>query len=138
VLASAIHVYDSDYWAHSLFGAGVRLDRFASRPGYFAESYSETQAIAASWRGNAEVLASAFGVDAALIGAYLQYVDSPDGAPSKALPDDRFDLDDFWVFTDFWSRAGITYPDDMSAYERVLRLPANFARRLPTMADDEL
>lgn len=29
----------------------------------------------------------------------------------KAYPDDHCDLDDYWVFTDFWRKLGIHYPD---------------------------
>lgn len=29
----------------------------------------------------------------------------------KPLPDDHTTLSDVWIFTDFWQKAGITYPD---------------------------
>ena len=137
-LVSAIHVYDGDYWAHSLFDRGERLDRFASVPGYFAEDEDEATAKALAWTGDANALGDAFGVDPATLSPYLRHVDLEDETTSKAFPDDAFDLAFFWVFTDFWRRAGIAYPDDVSGFDRVLRLPTDFGRQLPTMADDEL
>jgi hypothetical protein len=32
----------------------------------------------------------------------------------KAFADDEFELSNFWVFTDFWRRVGISYPADVS------------------------
>jgi hypothetical protein len=36
-LASAIDVYDGDFWNHLLFNTGVELDRFSSWPDHFSE-----------------------------------------------------------------------------------------------------
>jgi hypothetical protein len=136
--ASAVHVYDSDYWAHSVFASGVRLDRFVSWPSYFADDEQEADRVAAEWQGSPAVLADAFGVDASVLAPYLRRVDVPNPPSSKAFPDDEFTVDNFWVFTDFWARAGIVYPDDVGAFDRLLRLSPDFGDQLPVMAADEL
>jgi hypothetical protein len=59
------------------------------------------------------------------------------GAPAhgvKAWPDDRFHLDDPWVFADFWNRLGITYPEDPAHPDRcafTVRFAAPGSEHLP-------
>jgi hypothetical protein len=53
-------------------------------------------------------------------------------APPKAYPTDEFDLEDFWVFTDFWRKLGIVYPDPPDENIRcVLQLDPRFGKKLP-------
>jgi hypothetical protein len=40
-LASAIDVYDGDFWTHQLWRNGVELDRFNSSPEYFVQDRQE-------------------------------------------------------------------------------------------------
>jgi hypothetical protein len=55
----------------------------------------------------------------------------------KAFPDDEYDHDNPWVFTDFWRRGGISYPADTSAAVHALRLAPGWLGKLPT-GDEEL
>ncbi|MFO0598580.1 MAG: hypothetical protein U0228_24955 [Myxococcaceae bacterium] len=130
--ASTLHVYDDDYWVHTLIARGEVLDRFASFPKYFDEDLDPTP-----WKGNAALLAQHFGVEANTLAKYL--VHGEDGPPSgRANDGDEFELDDFWVMTDFWRRAGITYPEDPAQSVRTLELSSerDLIEVLPT--DDNL
>lgn len=125
VLASTVHTYDGDYWAHRLFRSGVELDRFASVPGYFAEDPNELLALEQRWAGNAMVVAEAVGCPVGQVAPYLVHVPAgADGRAGKAFADDEFPIDDMWVFVDFWRRLGITRRRDSP-----IRRPA--ARRSP-------
>lgn len=137
-LASTVHIYDGDYWTHVLFDRGDLVDRFASMPGYFTEDPGEVAALAESWAGDADRLGAALGKAAEDIRPYLVHIDPEGEEPGMAFEDDEFGLDDYWVFTDLWKRIGVTYPDDVGNYERVLRLGKDFMDRLPTGADDDL
>lgn len=153
VTASSICVYDGDYWVHRLVEHGHTLDRFASVPDYFAEDpdSEETARLAAEWAGHPDIVAASLGATAADIAPY--FMQSPsfdyddeetyesDEEWGKAFPDDEFDRADVWVFTDFWRRIGIPYPDPNSAegakaFARVLRLPPDAVLKLPAGTDE--
>jgi hypothetical protein len=129
VLAATVHEYDGDYWTHVTIEGGRVLDRFASRPAYFAENPGEAARLRREWRGDAAAVAAAFGVPAGVIHPYLVEVDErqPD---RKVFADDEFELTSIWVFTDFWERLGIRYPDDVDDHEAVLRVEAGFLDEL--------
>jgi hypothetical protein len=55
----------------------------------------------------------------------------------RAFPDDEFELDDAWVFVDFWRRLGPRYPDETTSHARALRLAPDWAGKLPD-GDEEL
>src|SRR5262249_20173678 len=100
-IATTVHVYDGDFWTHLLFDCGTLLDRFCSRPTYFGQSEAERQQQRREWQGDPARVARAFGVDVDLVHPYLCHVDDPTGEFShRAFPDDRANLDDFWVFVD--------------------------------------
>lgn len=155
---STVHTYDEEYWTHALCVDGNVIDRFCSMPGYFAKGPQESARLAAAWRGNATVLASTIGCDPARLSPYLVHRPPQSGqpvpkpglisrlfgaktrphAPVKAHAEDEFDLDNFWVFVDFWKQAGIPYPANMRKYDRVIRLAEDFSDRLPVGTDDDL
>ena len=154
-LVSTIHVYDGDYWAHGLFEKGQLIDQFCSQPGYFAENLEIAEQMKARWQGNPEAVASRFKVPVDVVRGYLvHFSPSEENVPQprsllsflkrrkprvsdhKVKPDDEFELDNFWVFTDFWKRLGIHYPDDMTGWARLLRLASDFTNHLPYL--DEL
>lgn len=146
VLASTVHIHDGDYWGHTLLRDGQVVDRFASMPDYFTDDPDEVAALARTWAGNPTVVAEAVGRPVADVAPYLvpvaldgdedddELYEEPDGL-GKALPDDAFDLDDPWVFVDFWRRLGITYPQDVTAFANRLRLEPNWLDKLPGGAD---
>jgi hypothetical protein len=105
---SAIDVYDGAYWQHVAFYKGEVRDRFSSVPDYFATDEPTGQRLRREWAGDAAVLADFFDRPASAVGPYLVRADE---AAGPAFPGDEFDLDDVWVFVDFWRRAGIAYPD---------------------------
>jgi hypothetical protein len=127
-VASSMTFYDGDFWQHIAYRYGVERDRFTSMPGYFAEDPDEIDALRREWAGNAEVLEELFGRPAASIAPYLT-----EPATRRAFPDDEFELDDPWVFVDFWRRLGITYPDPASGgtVERCVRFLPPGSAALP-------
>lgn len=145
-VSSAVSIHDGDYWTHTLLRDGETLDRFASMPDYFTDDPDEIARLAAKFAGNPAVVATAFGCPVDQLAPYLVHamvtenldhllLDGPDLAP--AFSDDEFDRESPWVFVDFWRRAGITYPPDVSAYAARLRLAPHWSTKLPT-SDSEL
>jgi hypothetical protein len=128
VVASLVEYYDGDDWNHIAFDRGEVRDRFASDP---AGQTSELTSLAEArrrWSGNAGVVSALFGRQEQDITPYFarprplrralaRLVGTPANR-GKARPDDRFDLDDPWVFVDFWKRLGITYPNDPTQADR--------------------
>ena len=127
-LVSTVHVYDGDYWAHFLFEKGRLLDRFCSLPDYFSGEGEPIESE--SWAGDAELIASRTGADPQVLRRYLVHLDPEASESGKAWADDEFELEDVWVFVDFWRRMGIAYEDPESAVQR-LRLDPDHRRRLP-------
>jgi len=134
-VASTVHIYDSDYWAHRLFRAGEELDRSASTPAYWADSEEEAARLRTAWTGDAAVVATAVGGAAEHLTPYLMPLEDTDEPPGKAFEDDQFELDDPWVFVDFWRRLGIAYPAD-DALPHQTWLKSGWRKQLPI--DDAL
>lgn len=150
VLASTVRVHDGDYWSHSLLRDGVFLDRFATMPDYFTDDPVQASRLKAKFAGQPLLVAEATGRPVEQIAPYLVHVeleddedededgwDVPEPAMGKAFPDDEFDLDNVWVFVDFWRRLGIVYPAIEAAPEAVLRLAPGWSGKLP-VGDAEL
>ena len=137
-VASTVHVYDGDYWAHSLLDNGHLADRFASVPDYFAEGEVDKTNMRALWAGHADAISAVLGTPVESIAPYL-VPQSPEieSRPVRAFEDDRFELADLWVFTDFWRRLGIQYPDDVTTFAARLRFGDDYREKLP-VSDDEL
>jgi hypothetical protein len=138
----SVHVYDDDYWAHGLFDRGEWIDRFCSVPDYFAENDADAERLAAEWKGDPAAFAAHFQVSAATIAPYFsQFRARPSPRTDVRLPtgkvaaDDEYELENFWVFTDFWKKLGIEYPQDVSSWSTSIRLARNFSRRLPSLGD---
>jgi len=56
------------------------------------------------------------------------------GKTHKAYDADHLDLEDFWVFTDFWAKLGIVYPDPCDqGIACLLRFEPNWWQKLPSM-----
>jgi len=136
-LVSTVHIYDSAYWAHSIFAAGQCLDRFASRPDRAAGTV-DPLAIRQKWRGQPGVLAEVLGITPAVIAPYLVHMDLADPGSAKAYEDDRYSLADFWVFTDFWRKLGINYPEVIEDYVLRVELSTDFMHNIPPDPESEL
>ncbi len=138
-IVSTVHVYDGDYWAHALIESGTVRDVFASMPYYFAESPEDAARLTAQWSGNANVFGDVLGVSPDSIAPYFVHLPE-DGSPLDriAFSDDEFPLDDIWVFTDFWRRIGVSYPDPPTNFARILRFNRRFDRKLPSSNEFEL
>jgi hypothetical protein len=106
VVTSAVTFYDNDFWMHVACDRGEYRDQFASMPDRFTDEPDEVDALRRQWAGHPDTLAGLFDRPVADIAPYLARPQ-----PRTAFPDDVFDLDDPWVFVDFWRRLGITYPD---------------------------
>jgi hypothetical protein len=116
-LASTVHVHDGDYWTHAVLDAGELVDRFASMPEYFTDDPGEALALTQAWAGDADRVAGALGTPPENVRPYLVRGE-----------------EDSWAFADLWKRVGITYPEDLDGYERILRLGADAMDRLPATA----
>ena len=132
-LISTVHVYDGDYWEHLALQGSTELHAYCSRPNYWADEPTELARVSA-FDSSPNRLASAIGVPASALAPYLVDVDALSPNEGKAQPSDRFALDDFWVFTDFWRQLGIAYPDlTVTAASVVIRLSRWFGKRLPSV-----
>ncbi len=152
---STVHVYDGDFWEHLFLDCGRIVHKFSSWPDYFAESPEDAARANAEWTGDPTALAEFAGIPAESISRYLVHVpvgppaegvklgsaviflgdesEAAEPEPIKAYEGDRFDLENFWVFTDFWRKLGIRYPDPPSeGIVRVLRLSKRLADKLPS------
>jgi hypothetical protein len=136
-LISTVHVYHDEYWVNAVFDKGTTISLFASDPGHFAQSDEEIERLKVAWSGDANALSQAVSVPREAIEPYFVHLDTENpNQPAKAFPGDVFELWNFWVFTDFWCRHGIHYPNNMANYQERLRFPSRFDRKLPS--SDEL
>jgi len=103
-VVSTVDVYDGDYWTHRALRGSALLHDFCSAPDYWEGEPRE-------WNTDPTELAHTFGVEAAELQPYL--VVSGSSRAGRAHPDDEFDLENIWVFVDFWRRLGIVYPQEM-------------------------
>jgi hypothetical protein len=128
-LVSSVHVYDGDYWEHLAVQGASELHSYCSRPTYWEDAPEELERVAA-FSPEPGRLAVAAGVPPGVLAPYIVDADAVSD-DAKANPEDQFALSDFWVFTDFWHRLGITYPDPPENPASVIRLSKWFAKRLP-------
>ncbi len=139
-LASTVHIYDGDYWAHALVDDGRVVDRCAQVPGYFVEDRAELAKLSRKWRGDPTIVAELTRTQVADILPYLVSLTFTDDGlflldghePGKAFPDDEFERDDPWVFVDFWRRLGITYPSEHNSVHARIRLAPDWSKVLPS------
>jgi len=148
VLASTVRIHDGDYWSHSLLRDGVFLDRFATMPDYFTDDPEQIARLKAKFAGQPMLVAEATGRPVEQIAPYLVHVELEDDEDEdgwdvaepemgKAFPDDEFDLDNAWVFVDFWRRLGIIYSNYEAPRGALLRLAPGWSGKLP-VGDAEL
>ena len=130
-LVSTVHVYDDEYWEHLAHNGATELHAICSRPNFWKDESPYDFERTARYDSSPERLAAAVGASTATIQPYLADADSLAAFDSKAHPDDQFPISDFWVFTDFWRRIGISYPTPPQNLATILRLGRNFARKLP-------
>jgi hypothetical protein len=129
-LISGVHVYDGDYWEHLAVRGPERLHEFSSRPTYWSDVPEELER-AAGFDTDPARISAALGIPGDALQPYL--VDAANVSDTtKAHAEDRFELANIWVFTDFWKRLGITYPDPPNNPTTVVRLSKWFAKRLPS------
>jgi hypothetical protein len=124
-LVSSMEGHDGDFWMHVLWRGGLEVDRFASFPDYFTDDRAEGRRLAREWAGDPDAVAAAVGVPTEQVAPYLLHPHSAGFfgrllARRRPFPDDSHVLGDFWVFTDFWRRMGITYPADDTAPVRAV------------------
>ncbi len=106
---SAVDVYDGDFWQHVAFYKGEVRDRFCSVPDHFTDDEATARRLRAEWAGDVAKLVDFFDRPSSAIEPYLV---PAGGASGPAFPSDEFDLDDVWVFVDFWRKLGITFTDE--------------------------
>lgn len=130
-LASTVRIHDGDYWSHTLLRDGDTLDRFATMPDYFTDEPAEIERLRSKYAGKPAVVAQTTGSPVSDVAPYLVQADPDDEDESgKAFADDEFDLDDPWVFVDFWRRLGPRYPDDISKHQARIRPAADWVKNL--------
>ena len=130
LLVSTVNVYDGDYWCHYLFNAGEEIDAYCSIPNYWAESESESEDSINKFKGNPELVAQYMGIEKTNIEGYYQHL-LEDKEYGKVYSEDESELDDFWVFTDFWNKLGIEYPADIMSFNSVVDLTKKFDSKFP-------
>ncbi len=126
-LISSVHVYDSQYWEH-LCLVGIReLQVYNSQPSFWKSESPEDFERISNYESDPSRLALQIGVPVRDIEAYFVPADALDDPKMKAYADDECALGNFWVFTDFWRRIGITYPDVLKGMAGILRIAPDFA-----------
>jgi hypothetical protein len=130
-LISTVHVYDDHYWEHLAVQGSNELQSFCSCPTYWEDQPSELERVA-KFKPSANQIAAAAGVSATTLEPYLVDTDKLSDQAVKAYAEDQHPLSDIWVFTDFWRRLGIVYPDPQENPAAIVRLSKWFAKRLPT------
>jgi len=126
---STIHVYDGDFWEHLFCANKEELHLFCSVPDYWGDE--ESEGAQQEYKIDPEKMCKHLNVDPGAIKPYLVNAGQLEGE-EKAFEQDEFELGDFWVFTDFWRRLGITYPDPPDEnVAAVLRLASDFSSKLP-------
>ncbi|KKL84729.1 hypothetical protein LCGC14_1961820 [marine sediment metagenome] len=160
LVVSTVHTYDGEYWEHLFLDRGDVLHKFCSWPDYDVGSEEEAVKAKAEWRGDPTQLAEFLGIPAESISGYMVHLSPPPAEPPpkksifswltgksqpqpqpqfvvethKAYDADHFDLEDFWVFTDFWAKLGIVYPDPWDqGIGCLLRFEPNWWKKLPSM-----
>ena len=141
---STVRVYEGDLWEHLFLSGDKRLHYFCSFPTYFEPE--ETECFDSSVPRDPVALCSHLGVAHDQVALYLQTFPLPEENAQnsndsslhglsqtnrKAYAEDSFDIDNFWVFTDFWRKLGIVYPDPIDSYVAVLRFEDSFEGKLP-------
>lgn len=130
ILVSTVNVYDGDYWCHYLFENGKKIDNYCSIPDYWAENETEAQELISRKNGTPELVAECIGINKEKIEGYFQPL-IEEKEYGKVHLNDRSNLDDFWVFTDFWSQLGIKYPEDTASFKLIVDLTKKFDTKLP-------
>jgi hypothetical protein len=115
-VASAVDIYDGDFWNHVLWRGGKRLDHFSSHPDYFTTDRREARRLRQEWAGSPAAVAEAFGVPVEHVTPYLiaPYSSGLSGwwlRRRRPFPDDVYELWDPWVYLDLWRRMGIDFPE---------------------------
>ncbi len=96
------YIYDDDYWGYELWHRGKELDRFASLPDYFGQGSPPSK------RGDAELVASLFGVEPERIERYLVPWEDEDTG-NRAYHEDQAAAGDSWQMADFLGALGFDY-----------------------------
>ena len=130
-LISTVHVYDGDFWEHLAVQGPEQLHSYCSSPGYWGDVPSELERLA-GFQPDPGRFEAAANASSGVLRPYLVDAQSLTGDDAKAHADDEFTLDNFWVFTDFWRRVGIIYPDTPENPAMVVRMSKWFGKRLPT------
>lgn len=93
-VVSAMAVYASDTWLHSLYSEGELVDRFAKDPDALATNRAERRAARSEWAGDSRAVARVLGAPVETVAPYYRH---------------SADLDE-WEFVQLWAGLGITYP----------------------------
>lgn len=139
---SSIHIYDSLFWEHQFVVDGEKIHQFCSNPTFF-DDFSSIDNYSLS---NPKQLANHLNIDVKSIEKYLVTDFTNENKPikrgflqkflknnsNKAYKGDKFEIDNYWVFTDFWAKLGISYPTPVSNFVQILNLDRKFMEKLPT------
>jgi hypothetical protein len=130
-MVSTVHVYDGDYWEHLCCSGESELHAFNSWPAYWKDDAGDDFDRILKYDSTPSRLAQSLGIAPSSIQPYLVDVASLSDFDTKAYPDDEYSLANFWVFTDFWRRLGIQYPDPPQRLGAILRIGEDFMDKLP-------
>lgn len=119
ISVSHISVYDGDYWRHFFFDRGECIDEFFSVPDYWDEPVEPVP----EFGGNPEGIANCLGVNVDDIRGYFRNMSATVDYEGKAYNDDESELQDFWVFIDFWRKLGIRTAPYFKSARMLIEMP---------------
>ncbi len=130
-LVSSVHVYDSQYWEHLCVVGDRELHIYNSRPAFWKIDSPDDFVRISRYESDPRRLAAHVGVPVQEIAPYFVNASDLADPNAKSYADDECALGSFWVFTDFWRRLGIRYPDILKGMAGILRLDADYSDKLP-------
>lgn len=119
ISVSHISVHDGDYWTHVFHDSGECIDDFFSVPDYWGDPYDPVP----EFGGNPEGVANCLGIEVEDIRLYYRHMSVDFEYNGKAYKDDKSELEDFWVFVDFWRKLGIRTAPNFKVASLLIDIP---------------
>lgn len=125
-LVSTAGIYDGESWTHALYNNGKEIDLYSSSFRLPVRSYPEFHFV--NWKPDIEALAQNFGVRQEQISCFFKA--SPPIKSDCGISGDLAGSP--WIFAEFWSAVGISYPIPDGKPYFGLSVPYDFDKMLPS------